>query len=243
MKRMTINIFLLVFLFASCYSSKHFLRKTINEATTLNLTYQNITDSIPKELLKGNRLSKIVLTGNARINIEKILKQIDAENFELESFFCDGCNIEVLPKSKTISNLDTLSLASNHITNFNEYSDIFQNLKYLSVDNNNGFDVNCIDDSFPYIECLGLRNVNLTSFPTKLCSLNHLKRLYLDENEINEIPCEINNCLALEMVTLAYNPIEEVPSCFPSSVELLGEWFFGKKILPSRVIRIPKKNN
>lgn len=58
---------------------------------------------------------------------------------------------------------------------------------------------------------LGLCKKNLTDFPTEICKLKYVKRLYLNENKLYKLPSEIGNLINLQRLWLYNNNLTSLP--------------------------------
>ena len=68
-------------------------------------------------------------------------------------------------------------------------------------------------EKWTYLEVLNVCRNKLKALPPQLCKLEHVRRLYLNENELDfdGIPSGIGKLGALEVFSAAYNKLEMIP--------------------------------
>lgn len=133
---------------------------------------------------------------------------------------------------ESLTNLQDLDLAQNALPKIPEALYSLPNLKRLNLSDNEitelstgmnfffKFDLN--SEKFVYIsamelwqhlETLNLSHNKLTSLPASLCKLNALRRLYLNDNQLDfeGIPSGIGKLSSLETFSASNNRLEMIP--------------------------------
>lgn len=70
-----------------------------------------------------------------------------------------------------------------------------------------------ISDSWQHLETLNLCRNKLSSLPSSLCKITSLRRLYVNDNELDfeGIPSGIGKLCSLEVFSAAHNQLEMIP--------------------------------
>lgn len=148
----------------------------------LDISYNRLHE-IPKEIGKLKNLQRLVIQGNIHYNF---IKGIPTRNLYEGKYY--GRNVEIFPKSDSI----TLRTLSNYIFELPDEAFKLPNLTILDMSSMPSLDYNIV-------------------FPKITTYMPNLKRLYLTDNEITQIPDNIDNLAHLEVLDLYDNQIFRVP--------------------------------
>ena len=210
----------------------------------LNLSHHQLKE-LPEDILEYKNLKSINLSRNPEFNLDSTFKVL-AQLPQLEVLILDSNKIESLPKSiQKLKSLKHISLVNNPSIHLN---DVIDQLKYLpllttlNLSNNNLKEVpNNIH------ECLTLQNLRLSnnnvntpiSF-SRLAKVDQLKFLWLDHNNISELPKTINELNQVSELYLGNNQIKELPQeiteCKNLCILYLGDNQF--KTFPEQVLKM-----
>lgn len=159
------------------------------ESITVNCAYDDC-DSIFKEFSSAVRLKQLVIRN---LNSNAVAQQINnlPQLERLEMIDCPMLNFNKLFRNLNASNLRSLVLDSNKLTEIPEQIGGFGQLRSLTC---------------RYNEVLFLNRSAST-----IGSLNRLERLDLSYNNIDEVPNDVSSWEGLESVNLSYNNISSLP--------------------------------
>lgn len=122
---------------------------------------------------------------------------------------------DAFPSQITIfSELTSLSLVGNNLSNFPTEIGCLKNLKYLDLSNNNITHVSGKIGHLTKLEVLDLKKNQIETLPEEVGKLVNLRRVYLSKNKLTCFPkefCELNE---LKVVNLDYNQITILPKEF-----------------------------
>lgn len=129
-----------------------------------------------------------------------------------------------------LKSLKTLDLSGNDFETLpSTFSELINlNTLFLNDERNFKLDLNItILDKLPNLRSLYLENDNLENLPTNFFNLKKLENLYLNDNHFKRIPAEIKNLKNLKFLDFHHNDLK--PMLNPNSVKI-PDPNFGLKI-------------
>ncbi len=211
----------------------------------LDMSKQQLKE-LPSDLKKFENLRSVNLSNNPDLNFENAIQTL-RELKKLEVVILDSNRIEKIPENiGSIKLLTHLSLVNNPKLDLSQLSEILQEstrLKSLNLSNNN---IQKLPESFS--ELSTITNLRLTNNGINsvddfivLGKMESLDLLWLDENNIEELPISIGQLKVREIYldnnAISYLP-QEILGCSNLCVMHLGNNKFTK--LPKVIIEMPK---
>lgn len=178
----------------------------------IDISLNNIKE-IPEDIFYNNtKLLKLDISGN---NIEHLSPYIFKYNTELKNLNISFNKITQLNENIFYNNvkLSKLSLNSNRISHLD--NNIFKNtinIKILDLSDNclKDLDTNIFNSCKECLEILWLKQNKLTTIPNCISYLTNIKKLYINNNNINKLGISFKNNIHLEVLDLGYNKLEEI---------------------------------
>ncbi|KAJ8986052.1 hypothetical protein NQ317_013938 [Molorchus minor] len=208
----------------------------VKSLLVLNLSYNHI-DSIPNSLfinltdllfldLSNNNLETLPPQTRRLANLQSfILNNNPMGHFQLRQL-PSLLNLETLHMRNTQRNLNNFPTNLDNLTNLSDV-DLAQNalpkvpdalysltnLKRLNLSENEITELSTAIENWQKLETLNLSNNKLTNLPATLCKLATLRRLYVNDNQLDfeGIPSGIGKLGNLEIFSAANNHLEMIP--------------------------------
>jgi Leucine-rich repeat (LRR) protein len=183
---------------------------------------------LPYELACMQYIKSVSIIDNEGVNLEQIFKVL-GQIKDLEVLQITRCKIEKLPKGiKLLRNLRELSLDFNDIRQMPKEIKECKNLKSLYILGNPNLDIDNLFDviqDLP-IEYLHIGSCNLKYLPRSIGKIKKLKNLVIDDNFINDLPCELSDIVSdRHQLTITVGKRKTIKSllkpCFDSSLIVL----------------------
>ncbi|KAJ8955152.1 hypothetical protein NQ318_009045 [Aromia moschata] len=199
----------------------------------LNLSYNHI-DSIPNSLfinltdllfldLSNNNLETLPPQTRRLANLQTFtLNNNPLGHFQLRQL-PSLLNLETLHMRNTQRNLNNFPSNLENLTNLTDHKNALPkvpealyslpNLKRLNLSENEITELSTAMEMWQKLETLNLSYNKLTSLPACLCKLSALRRLYLNDNQLDfeGIPSGIGKLGNLEIFSAANNHLEMIP--------------------------------
>ncbi|CAH2013640.1 unnamed protein product [Acanthoscelides obtectus] len=202
----------------------------------LNLSHNHI-DSIPNSLfinltdllfldLSDNNLETLPPQTRRLINLQTfILNNNPLGHFQLRQL-PSLVNLETLHMRNTqrnlsnfpgnldnLTNLADVDLAQNALPKVPDALFSLANLKRLNLSENEITELSTAIENWQKLETLNLSRNKLTSLPGSLCKLAFLRRLYVNDNQLDfeGIPSGIGKLGSLEVFSASHNRLEMIP--------------------------------
>ena len=209
------------------------LHPTSNKAVHAKLKQANIKgyidisntrlDVIPEEVFRQNMPIDGV---NWWLNVD--LTNIDASNNNLnEKAFDDGIH-----DFRNIPNVKILSLSSNKFNKIPLSIYFLQNLIFFDMSNNmiTQIDENLFGNLSRLIK-LNFSNNKLQTFPSSIRNMINLQELYLDKNELRNIPNELTFLKYLKKLNIGWNKIQIIQPNFFNNLISLEELYCNNNLI------------
>ena len=119
-----------------------------------------------------------------------------------------------------ITNIQTLVLNCNHLTNLPETIRSLTNLQHLDLSSNQLTSIPETIESLTSLQILNLSWNRLNSFPRTILNLIHLQDLNLSSNRLTRIPESIRNLTNLQKLNLGGNRLRRFPRTILNLVHL-----------------------
>ncbi|XP_012256387.1 protein flightless-1 isoform X2 [Athalia rosae] len=119
-----------------------------------------------------------------------------------------------IPSSlESLTNLQELDLSQNELPRVPDALYSLPNLRRLNLSDNQITELSTAIDFWQKLETLNLCRNKLTTLPSSLCKINTLRRLYLNDNELDfeGIPSGIGKLSSLQVFSAANNHLEMIP--------------------------------
>ncbi|XP_015604382.1 protein flightless-1 [Cephus cinctus] len=119
-----------------------------------------------------------------------------------------------IPSSlESLTNLQELDLSQNALLRVPDALYSLANLRRLNLSDNQITELSTAIDSWQKLETLNLCRNKLTALPSSLCKISTLRRLYLNDNELDfeGIPSGIGKLSSLQVFSAAKNHLEMIP--------------------------------
>lgn len=143
-------------------------------------------------------------------------EQNNSTTLDLESLGLE----QVPPEIARLTQLETLDLEDNRLTEFPIVVTQLVNLTRLDLDSNQITSIPPEITQLTQLETLRLEHNQLTEFPIVITQLENLSQLDLDDNQITSIPPEIASMRSLNHLGLSGNNISSLPSELAELVQL-----------------------
>jgi Leucine-rich repeat (LRR) protein len=231
--------------------------KNIEKLTTYSLTSTSLNNLFKncinlKDLTITNQknddfisyFQSITMLQILTINYCELKKITEICNFtQLEFLDLNNNSIEIIPDdiSKLI-NLQGLYLGYNNVSEIGVLN--IQNLRYLSLNNNNLKDITNICN-LTTLENLYLGSNTISEIPDDISNLTQLKNLNLTNNKLKDIT-NICNLTTLENLYLESNTISEIPDDISKLIELSNLNLKNNNnivIIPKSILQLEKLKN
>ncbi|EAL72309.1 leucine-rich repeat-containing protein [Dictyostelium discoideum AX4] len=129
---------------------------------------------------------------------------------------------ETYPSLSYNTELRSLILDFNKITEIPEQIGLLPNLKHLSLAANQLSQVPEFLSQLKSLESLELGINQFTSFPLNICKIKSLTLLRLETNNIKSLPDDFINLENLKDLSLLDNQLKEIPDSLPNNIEKLN---------------------
>lgn len=209
-------------IFISCNTFKTYYGTTFqkidskNTSNTyrLDLSNQNLTE-LPERIYTLKELRMINLSGNTDLHLEKAFETLSTLP-NLEVILLDSMAITNLPDTfRMLPKINHISLRYNPDLNFENTVELLQNfdLEFLNLSNNN---LNFLPDGIGKLKSLrdlklSNNQMQLSELFINISNLPRLRSLWLDSNQIQSIPFEINLLDKLVFLYIDDNLLSEFP--------------------------------
>lgn len=186
---------------------------------------------------------------------KEISERIEKDGISPSLFTCTGLNFLQISETclssipaeiRNLTNLTTLILHSNNLSELCPEIGGMTKLKILDASNNHIKDVSAAMEKLSTLTTLNLSFNSIEKIPpltnnawlsivdfssnqiedmSQLCrpELSHLSELHLKRNKIKEIPIDIRELVALKLLDLSDNMITQVPGEVGDNTKLKGE--------------------
>lgn len=178
----------------------------------------------------------IVFVDNGKLGfyLYKRQKKVDLQNHNL-----DCVPLELLLYCKQLSTLILKRNMIEEIPKAMTSSNVFASIKIMDLGNNNikEFDsLMCLTN----LRCLCLENNDIGDIPENINELKRLKILDLSHNKIKRIPASIGELKRLQSLYLSDNMIEELPHTLNDCSNLLLLYINSNMIRDASVLKLDK---
>ena len=183
------------------------LPNSINKLKNLNSINLNHNEIIkfPDNCECLFKLKELFLSNNLLTNVETVCKIKS-----LEMLFLNKNKISVIPDSiSNLKNLKYLYLSENNISSLPDEIIKCNELIQLYLLENFFTNIETIC-KIKSLEMLFLDKNQILEIPDTICNLENLKYLYLSENKIKTLPTNIKNCKKLRGLNLRSNKISQI---------------------------------
>uniref|UniRef100_T1GF46 Gelsolin-like domain-containing protein n=1 Tax=Megaselia scalaris TaxID=36166 RepID=T1GF46_MEGSC len=175
----------------------------LDELTTLDFSHNKLKE-VPEGLDKAKNLLVLNLSHN---QIESIPTALFIHLTDLLFLDLSHNKLETLPpQTRRLANLQTLNLSNNPL-------ELFQLRQLPSLQKNEINEISTSVENWQKLETFNLSRNELTNLPSALCKLGNLRRLFVNDNQLNfeGIPSGIGKLGSLEVFSAANNKLEMVP--------------------------------
>ncbi|XP_067130399.1 leucine-rich repeat-containing protein 47-like [Centruroides vittatus] len=179
---------------------------TLNNLNFLEISHTCLS-TLPDEIINLSNLTNFVLRGNCLKELNENLCNLT----KLKFLDISENQITHLPQdiNKLVS-LQTLNVSANSLTNFPPLSNLTK-LSTINFTKNQfeNFPLELCDSALAHLsEVIGSNN-NIVDIPSEIENLVSLKTLDLGNNKIVEVPGELSNCSKLKELNLKGNCIKD----------------------------------
>ncbi|XP_076808004.1 protein flightless-1 homolog [Clavelina lepadiformis] len=186
----------------------------INLTDLLHLDVSNNKlETLPPQLRRLLHLKVLVLNDNPLLHAQ--LRQLPSLS-SLTTLYLRNTqrNISNFPSNlDMLKNLTDVDLSYNELSRVPDSLYTLSSLQRLNLSNNEILELSLIIDTWTKMQTLNLSNNKLTSLPTSLCKLQCLRRLFINDNNLDfeGIPASIGKLYPLECFCAANNNLELIP--------------------------------
>ena len=160
----------------------------------------------------------------------------------LQSINLSNNKIDKFPlRINKLYNLKTINVSGNQISTMNQNMMLMSYLRNIDLSYNKFTELNYFTFYYKYLEVLNVSNNSLSEIPKNIKSRN-LRELYLNNNQIKELPRSLGRLKKLEKISIAHNQIEELPITFGglNSLKAIDLSYNKLSELPETFYRIDK---
>lgn len=173
----------------------------------------NQLETLPPQMRRLGNLQTLILNHNplAHFQLRQLPSLVCLETLHMRD---TQRTLSNLPMSlETLTNLTDIDLSYNSLPKVPDALYTLPNLKRLNLCNNEITELSLALEVWQKLETLNLCSNKLTALPASLCKLSSLRRLYLNDNQLDfeGIPSGIGKLSNLEIFSAASNQLEMIP--------------------------------
>ncbi|CAG9770082.1 unnamed protein product [Ceutorhynchus assimilis] len=178
----------------------------------LDLSNNNL-ETLPPQTRRLANLQTFILNNNpmAHFQLRQLPSLINLETLHLRN---TQRNLSNFPTNlDNLTNLTDVDLSENALPKVPEALYSLASLKRLNLSDNEITELSSAIEFWQKLETLNLSHNKLTSLPSTLCKLQCLRRLFVNDNQLDfeGIPSGIGKLGALETFSAAHNHLEMIP--------------------------------
>ncbi|XP_060528403.1 protein flightless-1 [Cylas formicarius] len=178
----------------------------------LDLSNNNL-ETLPPQTRRLANLQTLVLNNNplGHFQLRQLPSLINLETLHLRN---THRNLSNFPTNlENLVNLCDVDLAQNALPKVPEALYSLPNLKRLNLSDNEITEISTAMEFWQKLETLNISHNKLSSLPASLCKLALLRRLYVNDNQLDfeGIPSGIGKLGCLEIFSAAHNQLEMIP--------------------------------
>ncbi|XP_049849364.1 protein flightless-1 [Schistocerca gregaria] len=178
----------------------------------LDLSSNNL-ETLPPQTRRLANLQTLVLNHNplGHFQLRQLPSLMNLETLHMRDTQRTLSNIP--SNLDSLTNLRDLDLAQNALPKVPEALYALPNLRRLNLSDNEITELSQAVDLWQHLETLNLCRNKLTALPASLCKINTLRRLYVNDNQLDfeGIPSGIGKLSSLEVFSAANNQLEMIP--------------------------------
>ncbi|CAA9999620.1 unnamed protein product [Nesidiocoris tenuis] len=178
----------------------------------LDLSHNHL-ETLPPQMRRLGNLQTLILNHNplAHFQLRQLPSLICLQTLHMRD---TQRTLSNLPASlETLTNLTDVDLSYNGLPKVPDALFTLPSLKRLNLSNNEISELSLAVDVWQKLETLNLCSNKLTSLPSSICKVSMLRRLYLNDNQLDfeGIPSGIGKLSNLEIFSAASNHLEMIP--------------------------------
>ncbi|CAH0715389.1 unnamed protein product, partial [Brenthis ino] len=173
----------------------------------------NALETLPPQTRRLANLQTLILNDNP-LGLFQLRQLPSLQSLETLHMRNTQRTLANLPTSlDTLCNLSDVDLSKNALTKVPDALYSLQSLKRLNLSDNEITEISTAMDIWQKLESLNLSRNKLTALPASLCKLLNLRRLHVDDNQLDfeGIPSGIGKLGNLEVFSAANNALEMIP--------------------------------
>ncbi|CAH1118897.1 unnamed protein product [Phaedon cochleariae] len=178
----------------------------------LDLSNNNL-ETLPPQTRRLANLQTLILNNNplGHFQLRQLPSLINVETLHMRN---TQRNLNNFPTNlENLINLVDVDLAKNGLPKIPDSLYSLPNLKRLNLSENEITELSSALELWQKLETLNLSNNNITILPSGICKLSSLRRLYVNDNQLDfeGIPSGIGKLGNLEIFSAANNRLEMIP--------------------------------
>nr|XP_053630930.1 protein flightless-1 homolog [Cherax quadricarinatus] len=182
-----------------------------------DLLYLNVGDNrletFPPQIRRLVHLQTLVLNNNplTHFQFRQLPSLVALQTLHMRATQRSPSN---LPASlENLTNLADVDLSHNNLDKIPDCIYTLSNLKRLNMSDNAITEISVAIENWSKLEVLNMCRNQLTALPLQICKLETLRRLMVNENQLDfeGIPSGIGKIVGLEMFAAAHNRLEMIP--------------------------------
>uniref|UniRef100_A0A6M2DKF3 Putative serine/threonine phosphatase 2c n=1 Tax=Xenopsylla cheopis TaxID=163159 RepID=A0A6M2DKF3_XENCH len=185
---------------------------SLTDLLFLDLSYNSL-ETLPPQTRRLVNLQTLILSHNP-LGLFQLRQLPSLQSLEILHMRNTQRNLNNFPSQlDSLSNLSELDLAQNSLPKIPDALYSLINLKRLNLSENEITEVSGSIEFWQKLETLNLSRNKIKALPSSLCKLNFLRRLYVNDNELDfeGIPSGIGKLGYLEVFSASNNKLEMIP--------------------------------
>ncbi|XP_042876156.1 protein flightless-1-like [Penaeus japonicus] len=182
-----------------------------------DLLYLNVGDNnletFPPQIRRLVHLQTLILNNNplTHFQFRQLPSLVALQTLHMRKTQRSPSNLPA--NIEALTNLADVDLSHNDLQKIPDCIFTLRNIKRLNMSDNSISEISGSIDTWSRLEVLNLCRNNLTALPSQICKLESLRRLMVNENQLDfeGIPSGIGKIVALEVFSAAHNRLEMIP--------------------------------
>lgn len=179
----------------------------------LDLSNNNL-ETLPPQIRRLGNLQTLVLNNNPlgrHFQFRQLYSLVHLETLHMRNTY--RCLNNFPGNLESLGLLADVDLAQNALPKVPDSLYSLPNLKRLNLSENNITELSTAMELWQKLDTLNLSHNKLTSLPSALCKIASLRRLYVNDNQLDfeGIPSGIGKLGCLEIFSAAHNQLEMIP--------------------------------
>lgn len=203
---------LTAFAFFSIDSIPNTLFINLTDLLFLDLSNNNL-ETLPPQTRRLVNLVTLTLNNNplGHFQLRQLPSLINLETLQMRNTQRTLSNFP--GNLENLTNLAEVDLSQNSLPKVPDALYQLSNLKRLNLSENEITELSSAIELWQKLETLNLSHNKLTSLPSSLCKISTLRRLYVNDNQLDfkGIPSGIGKLGRLEIFSAAHNQLEMIP--------------------------------